>query len=257
MNARLPAVFVGHGSPMNAIEDTAFRRQWQTLGRELPRPRAIVCISAHWETHGVCVGGAPMPETIHDFYGFPKALFDVRYPAPGSPPLAQRVADLLVSQPVQIDGARGLDHGAWSVLIAMYPRADVPVVPLSLDMRLPPSAHYAIGRRLAALRDEGVLVIGSGNVVHNLFVFDFHQLQPYGWALECDAQFRHCLQAGDHAALIDYTKTFRDSARLAVPTPEHYLPMLYVLALQQAGEALRLFNVEVQSSIGMTSFVVG
>ncbi|WP_028007157.1 4,5-DOPA dioxygenase extradiol [Solimonas flava] len=256
--ARMPALFIGHGSPMNAIEDNAFRRRWQALGRELPKPRAILCISAHWETRGIYLGATAMPETIHDFYGFPKALFDVRYPAPGSPSLAQRVADLLQAQhTVHLDPGRGLDHGAWSVLLALCPRADVPVVQLSLDMRQPAAFHYGLGRALAPLRDEGVLVLGSGNAVHNLYVFDFHQPQPYGWALECDARWRRSLEAGDHAALIDYALNFGDNARLAVPTAEHYFPLLYPLALQQPGEALRLFNTAVLSSLSMSSFVIG
>ncbi|MGH8445515.1 MAG: 4,5-DOPA dioxygenase extradiol [Solimonas sp.] len=253
----MPALFIGHGSPMNAIEDNAFRHRWQALGRELPRPRAIVCVSAHWETRGVYVSGTTRPETIHDFYGFPKALFDVRYPASGDPQLARHVADLLAPQHVHIDTGRGLDHGAWSVLVALYPQANIPVIQLSLDLRQPPAFHYELGRRLASLRDGGVLVLGSGNVVHNLYVFDFHNLEPYGWALECDATFRARAEARDHAALIDYAQTFGDSARLAVPTPEHYLPMLYPLALQEPGEPLRLFNTTVQSSLGMSSFVIG
>ena len=170
---RMPVLFVGHGSPMNAIEDNAWRRGWAAAAEQLPRPKAILCISAHWETRGLAVSASPAPETIHDFFGFPKALFDVRYPAPGSPELAARTGDLLAPLPVYLDQERGLDHGAWSVLVALYPQADVPVVQLSLDRDRTPREHYALARALAPLRDEGVLIIGSGDIVHNLRAIDF------------------------------------------------------------------------------------
>ncbi|HEY7873156.1 MAG TPA: 4,5-DOPA dioxygenase extradiol, partial [Rudaea sp.] len=178
----MPALFVGHGSPMNALEDNAFTRGWQDAARRISRPRAIVCISAHWETRGVYAGATPTPETIHDFYGFPKALFDVRYPAPGDPALALQIAQTVKSAKIHIDPGRGIDHGVWSVLRIMYPQADIPVLQLSLDTTQPGAFHHALGRDLAPLRDDGVLVMGSGNIVHNLRLFDFHATRPADWA---------------------------------------------------------------------------
>src|SRR5262245_51428700 len=179
---RMPVVFVGHGSPMNAIEDNAFRRSWVALGARLPRPKAILCVSAHWETRGVLLTAPERPGTIHDFLGFPQTLFDVRYPAPGDPALARRAAALLASTRARLDPERGLDHGAWSVLLAMYPRADVPVVQLSLDTSRPAEFHYELATALAPLRDRGVLVLGSGNIVHNLERIDFRRAGGYDWA---------------------------------------------------------------------------
>jgi 4,5-DOPA dioxygenase extradiol len=251
--AVIPALFIGHGSPMNAIEDNPFSREWARLGQHLPRPRAILCISAHWETRGICVSTAAQPETIHDFHGFPKALFDVRYPAPGSPALAQRVADLLGAAP---DPLRGLDHGAWSVLRVMYPRADIPVVQLSLDATRSGAGHYALGRRLGALRDEGVLIVGSGDIIHNLRLFSFHERTAPEWALRFHTLSRRLIENGDHRALADYTGLGGD-AQYAIPTPEHYLPLLYVLAAQRGGEQPAFFNDVVMSSLSMTSFVLG
>ena len=196
---RMPVLFVGHGNPMNAIERNDFHLGWSAMAKRLPRPKAILCVSAHWETRGAWVTAAAQPATIHDFYGFPKALFDVRYPAPGDPALAARVASLVASERVGLDPERGLDHGAWSVLIAMYPGADVPVVQLSMDTRLPGAHHYALARQLAALRDEGVLVLGSGNFVHNLRLFDFRDPAPLDWALAADAEIRGHIAAGRHA----------------------------------------------------------
>ena len=201
---RMPVLFVGHGNPMNAIERNEFHLGWAAIARRLPRPRAILCVSAHWETRGAHVTAAAAPETIHDFYGFPQALFDVRYPAPGDPALAARVAALVTSERVGLDPGRGLDHGAWSVLIAMYPSADVPVVQLSMDTSLPGSHHYALARQLAPLRDEGVLVLGSGNIVHNLRLFDFRDPAPLDWALAADAELRGHIAAGRHDELAAY-----------------------------------------------------
>jgi len=195
------------------------------------------------------------PETIHDFYGFPKALFDVRYPAPGNPALARRVAELVSSERVRLDPGRGLDHGAWSVLVAMYPDADVPVVQLSIDTSQPGQHHYALARQLAPLRDEGVLVLGSGNVVHNLQLFDFRDPTPREWAIRADEEIRAHVAARDHDALMEYPA--REDAHLAVPTPEHYLPLLYAIALQQDDETAKFFNAEVQGSISMTSVLIG
>lgn len=252
----MPALFIGHGSPMNALEDNAFTRGWQDAARRIPRPRAIVCISAHWETRGVYAGATPTPETIHDFYGFPKALFDVRYAAPGDPALAQQITQTVKSIKVHIDAGRGIDHGVWSVLRIMYPQADIPVLQLSLDSARPGDFHYALGKELAPLRDDGVLILGSGNMVHNLRLFDFHTTRPADWAARADAVMRTRIESGDHADLIDWDRLGPDVA-LGIPTPEHYLPLLYVLALRGDGESVRLFNTTVISAISMTCVQVG
>jgi 4,5-DOPA dioxygenase extradiol len=252
---RMPALFIGHGNPMNAIERNDFHLGWSAVAQRLPRPRAILCVSAHWETRGAWVTAAAKPATIHDFYGFPKALFDVRYPAPGDPALAARVASLVTTERVGLDPERGLDHGAWSVLIAMYPDAGVPVVQLGMDTRLPGAHHYALARQLAALRDEGVLVLGSGNIVHNLRLFDFRDPAPLDWALAADAGIRGHVAAGRHAELAAFPS--RPEARLPVPTPEHYLPLLYAVALQQPHEKAEFFNVAVPGSISMSSVLIG
>jgi 4,5-DOPA dioxygenase extradiol len=254
---RLPAVFVGHGSPMNAIADSAFRRGWAELGRTLPRPEAILCVSAHWETDGVRLTGAEAPPTIHDFYGFPRELFAVRYPAPGRPALARRVASMLGDHGAEVDPSRGLDHGCWGVLVAMYPEADVPVVQLGFDSRRPGPFHYALAKALAPLRDEGVLILGSGNIVHNLRLLDFGQEGGFDWAERFDAAVRARIEAGDHAALATWEGLGPDAAR-AVPSPEHFLPLLYVLAVQQPDDAARLFNAgTVLGAISMTSVLIG
>ncbi len=259
---RMPVLFVGHGSPMNAIEENDFHRSWRALGARIGLVRAIVCVSAHWETPGVCVTSARQPPTIHDFYGFPKALFERQYPAPGAPELAQRISDLLAaptplagSTHVYLDPLRGLDHGAWSVLCAMYPAANVPVVQLSLDTRASGPEHYAIARKLATLRDEGVLILASGNWVHNLRLFDFHDLRPLAWATAFDAQVRLALQQGDHAALCAFAQL--PGASQAIPTPDHYLPLLYAIALQTPQDPLTFFNASVLSAIAMTSIIIG
>lgn len=253
---RMPVLFVGHGNPMNAIERNEFFRGWQDIARRLPKPAAILCVSAHWETHGAWVTATEHPPTIHDFYGFPKALFDVRYPAPGAPWLAERVATVVASERIQLDPARGLDHGAWSVLVAMYPAADIPVVQLGMDTGRPGSHHYAIGRQLAPLREDNVLVLASGNMVHNLGVFSFHDPKPQAWAERCDEELRRRIAAGDHPTLLD-PHSLGAEMQLAVPTPEHYYPLLYSLALQQEGESLEFFNTGVISSLSMTSLVIG
>jgi 4,5-DOPA dioxygenase extradiol len=252
---KMPVLFIGHGNPMNAIERNAFHLGWAEVARRLPRPRAVLCVSAHWETQGAAVTAAERPATIHDFFGFPQALFDVRYPAPGDPALAARVADLVTSERVRLDPGRGLDHGAWSVLIAMYPDADVPVVQLGMDTRRPGAHHLALARLLAPLRDEGILVLGSGNIVHNLRLFDFRDPAPLDWALAADASIRAMIAGGRHEALAGYPE--RPESRLAVPTPEHYLPLLYAVALQQPGEEAEFLNVSVPGSISMTSVLIG
>lgn len=253
---RMPVLFVGHGNPMNAIERNEFHLGWRAVADRLPRPGAVLCVSAHWETDGARVTATDRPQTIHDFYGFPQALFEVRYPAPGDPRLAARVAKLVTSERVRLDPARGLDHGAWSVLIAMYPEAGVPVVQLGIDTRQDGSHHLALARQLAPLRDENVLVLASGNMVHNLRLFNFRDPSPLGWAEDCDRELQEVIAARDHPALAAWPD--RDSqTRLAVPTPEHYLPLLYALALQAPEEQAEFFNVRVTGAISMTSVLIG
>lgn len=256
MPGPMPVLFLGHGSPMNAIEDNAWRRRWQALGQRLTRPKAILCISAHWETQGVYVGSAEHPETIHDFRGFPKALFDVRYPAPGSPALAHRVAELVRTPRVHFDSHRGLDHGVWSVLQPMYPEADIPVVPLSLSSLQPGAWHYDLARQLDPLRDEGVLVVGSGNIVHNLRYWRMGQTEPLDWAQRFDEDIAERIAEGHHEGMMGY-ETLGPDALLAVPTPEHYLPLLYVLGLQREGDAVEFINEDVVGPISMRSVLIG
>ena len=240
MSARLPAVFLGHGNPMNALRENAWTRAWVALGAALaPRPRAVLAISAHWYIATSAVTAMASPRTIHDFGGFPPELFAVRYPATGDPALAARVTELLAPLRVEADQSWGLDHGTWSVLCHVFPQADVPVVQLSIDETMPPAFHYELGKRLRPLREEGVLLVGSGDVVHNLEAYAWGErpAQPYDWALRFESHVRERLTAGDHAALLDYTASGRD-ALLSVPTPEHYLPLLYVLGASEAGDSV-------------------
>src|SRR5664279_4429661 len=216
--ATMPALFIGHGNPMNAIEDNEFSRAWAAVARSLPRPKPVICISAHWETEGTRVTAMEQPKTIHDFYGFPPALFKKSYPAPGSPDLARMTQKMMREAHVELDLEWGLDHGAWSVLCQMYPKADVPVVQLSLDQRKQPALHYKLGRELRGLRKKGVLIIGSGNVVHNLPEMAWEDT-AFDWALAFDARIKGLILSGDHKAIIDYSKLGR-SARLSMPTPE-------------------------------------
>ena len=254
--ATQPVLFIGHGSPMNAVEDNAWSRAWRDLGRRLDKPRAILCVSAHWQTPGVLLGAAERPRTIHDFGGFPPALYRIRYPAPGDPALAAHIADMLdPALNAQLDADYGLDHGAWQVLLHLFPEADVPVLQLSLDLRRPGPQHFAIGRMLAPLRDEGVLVVASGNIVHNLGLLDWHEPAPPAWATAFRDRVNGLIAAGDFAALSD-VESLPDN-RLAVPTPEHYLPLLYALALARPGDALEVFNDEVWSTLSMTSLAIG
>lgn len=253
MAARMPVLFLGHGSPMNAIEDNPWRRGWAAAAASLPRPKAVLCISAHWETRGAAaVSAAERPATIHDFGGFPQALFDVRYPAPGDPALAARVGELLAPDPVVQHPTRGLDHGAWSVLLPMYPEADVPIVQLSLDRARPNAWHHAAGRRLAALRDEGVLIVASGDIVHNLRDVDFRTGATPAWAPRFNEAAKALIEAGDHEPLIDFERLGPDAA-WSINSAEHYLPLLYALGAADAGEPVSFFNDDFFAGISMTS----
>jgi 4,5-DOPA dioxygenase extradiol len=241
---RMPAVFFGHGNPMNALHKNAWTSGWAAVGAALPRPNAILCVSAHWYLPATAVTAIASPRTIHDFGGFPPALYQVQYPAPGAPELASRVAELLGPVDVAMDRSWGLDHGTWSVLIHAYPGADVPVVQLSIDESKPARWHYELARKLAPLREQGVLIMGSGNMVHNLHTYSWgkRSVEPYDWAVRFETMARKALSAGEFETLVDYESLGRD-AMLAAPTPDHYLPLLYVLAQHQPGERVS-FPVE-------------
>jgi 4,5-DOPA dioxygenase extradiol len=257
--AQMPVLFVGHGSPMNAIEENEFVAGWRNIGKTLPKPNAILCVSAHWETRGTFVTAMEKPLTIHDFGGFPKALFDVQYPAPGSPELAKETRNLIKKTEVGLDEKWGLDHGAWSIIRPMYPEADIPVIQMSLDYYQIPQYHYDLARELAELRKKGVLIIGSGNMVHNLGLVAWDKMNAeYGfdWAIEANEKMKKFILNGDHQQLIDY-KSQGKSFDLAIPTPEHYLPMLYALALKEENEMVTFFNDKpVAGSLSMTSFKI-
>jgi len=259
MSAVLPAIFFGHGNPMNALLSNAYTQAWQRIGVETPRPKAILSISAHWFVPGTGVTVSTAPRTIHDFGGFPRELYQVQYPAPGDPDLARRVQTLLTPLPVTLDTTWGLDHGTWSVLTHVYPAADIPIVQLSIDETRPASFHYEIGRRLAPLREEGVLIVGSGNLVHNLHAYAWgrHDPDPFDWAVRFESEARGLLTSGDDKSLVDYESLGRD-ALLSIPTPDHYLPLLYVVGARKAGDAIT-FPVEGVDggSISMLSVQVG
>ena len=241
---RMPVVFFGHGNPMNALARNSYTEGWATIGQSIPRPKAVLSISAHWYVPGTAVTAMPRPRTIHDFGGFPRELYEVQYPAPGDPGLAQRVREALEPLPVALDQKWGLDHGTWSVLCHLFPRADVPIVQLSIDETQPPQFHYETGRRLAALRDEGVFIIGSGNIVHNLHTYAWggHKVDPFDWAVRFEKQARELLLHGNDSPLVDYESLGRD-ALLSAPTPDHYLPLLYVMGCRQDGDEVS-FPVE-------------
>lgn len=255
LDQRMPVLFAGHGSPMNGIEDNQYSAQWELLGKTLPEPTAVLVISAHWYTRGTFVSGVEFPETMYDFHGFPEQLYQVRYAAPGSPELAKETAALVKSTTVGVDHEWGLDHGAWSVVRRMYPSATIPVLQLSIDFTKGPGFHYQLAAELAELRNKGVLILGSGNLVHNLRLLDWRNPDSgYDWAVEMNERFKELLLKSDHKSLIDYT-TLGAAARLSVPTPEHYLPMLYILGLKQNDETIILFNDKtVMGSVSMTSF---
>jgi 4,5-DOPA dioxygenase extradiol len=253
-----PTLFLGHGNPMNAIEDNSDSRVWRELARRLPRPRAILVVSAHWQSAGVAVTAAAQPETVHDFHGFPARLAQFAYAAPGAPDLAGRVAALLAPEPVAHEAEWGLDHGAWSLLAHLFPAADIPVAQLGLDAGRDAAGHYDLARRLRPLRDEGVLVLASGNVVHDLRGMDWRRPElEYDWARRFSDAVRERLRDGDHAALVGYRTLTADAGR-AVPTPEHFLPLLYVAALADAGEAPEFINDRIEyGSIGMLGCAYG
>jgi 4,5-DOPA dioxygenase extradiol len=236
-SSRMPAIFIGHGNPMNALARNQYTDAWRQLGRSLPAPRAIVCVSAHWYVPTVAVTAMRQPRTIHDFGGFPRELYAVSYPAPGSPELAQRVASMLAPLPVELDQGWGLDHGTWSVLTHIYPEAAIPVIQLSIDETREAADHYQIASRLAPLRDDGVLILGSGNIVHNLHAYAWgnHSVAAYDWAARFERLARQLLADGDFAPLVDYESLGPD-ALLSAPTPDHYLPLLYVIAQRQQDE---------------------
>ena len=254
---QMPVLFLGHGSPMNAIEDNVFSRKWEEIGKTLPKPVAVLCISAHWETRGTFVTAMLKPATIHDFGGFPQTLFDVQYPAPGSPILAAGTKNIITKTEVGLDEKWGLDHGCWSVVRHLYPKADIPVIQMSLDYYQTPQYHYDIAKELATLRKKGVLIIGSGNMVHNLGMVAWAKLNSeeygYDWAIEANEKMKKNILSDDHNQLINY-KSQGKAYNMAIPTPEHYLPLLYALALKEKNEKLILFNDKiVAGSLSMTS----
>ncbi len=260
-SVRMPVLFVGHGSPMYAIEENEFVNAWRKLGTTLPRPRAILCISAHWETNGTFVTAMDKPQTIHDFGGFPKELFAVQYPAPGSPELAIETKQSVTSVTIGLDEKWGLDHGAWSVIRNIYPKADIPVIEMSLNYNNSPQAHYDLAKELSSLRDKGVLIIGSGNIVHNLRLVAWDKMNEpeYGfdWAMHANDKIKQHILNNNHKDLINYSLLGRE-VQMAVPTPEHYLPLLYTLALKGANEPVTFFNDKaVMGSLSMTSVKIG
>jgi len=257
---QLPVLFIGHGSPMNAIEDNEFSKGWKDIGKTLPKPNAILCISAHWETRGTFVTAMEKPKTIHDFGGFPKELFEVQYPAQGSPELAKEVKSIITKTEVGLDEKWGLDHGCWSVVKHLYPDADIPVIQMSLDYYQTAQYHYDLAKELSSLRKIGVLIIGSGNMVHNLGMVAWDKLNDseygYDWAIEANDKMKKYIMNGDHQSLIDY-QSHGKSFNQAIPTPEHYLPLLYALALKQENEKVSLFNDKaVAGSLTMTSLKI-
>jgi 4,5-DOPA dioxygenase extradiol len=258
---KMPVLFLGHGSPMNAIEENEFVAGWRKISKEIPRPKAVVCVSAHWETQGTQVTAMAKPKTIHDFGGFPEELYAVQYPAPGSPELAKEISRTIKKTKIGLDEKWGLDHGCWVVVKQLYPNADVPVIQISLDYTKPARYHYDLAKELSWLREKGVLIIGSGNMVHNLGLVAWDKLDAVGfayeWAIEASEKMKKFVLSGDHQSLIDYQSQGK-SYNLAIPTPEHYLPLLYALALKEEKDALKLFNDKaVAGSLTMTSVKIG
>lgn len=257
---RMPVLFLGHGNPMNAIEENEFVDGFRTIAKSLPKPNAILCISAHWFTNGTKVTAMEMPKTIHDFGGFPDELFKVQYPAHGSPILAKETKELLKPIAVELDEKWGLDHGAWSVIKHLYPKADIPVIQLSIDYTMPASDHFELAKKLSVLRHKGILIIGSGNIIHNLGLVDFKNLNKinygYDWAIEAREKINNWLIKGDIHSIIDYEKQ-GSAIQLAIPTPEHYLPLIYSLGLKEKSESIKLFNDKLLAgSLSMTSLII-
>lgn len=257
---KMPVLFLGHGSPMNAIEENEFVTGFRAIGKEIPKPNAILCISAHWETKGTFVTAMEKPRTIHDFGGFPKALFEVQYPAPGSPELAKETQRILQNREVDLDQRWGLDHGCWSVVKHLYPAADIPIIEMSLDYSLTPQSHYELAQELVLLRQKGVLIVGSGNIIHNLRMIAWDKLNSiysYDWAIEANARMNNYIIDGDHQALINYQAQGK-AFGLAIPSPDHFLPLLYTLALKEGNEKMILFNDKIMAgSLSMTSLKIG
>lgn len=258
--AKMPVLFLGHGSPMNAIEENEFVTGFRNITQEIPKPNAILCVSAHWETKGTFITAMQNPPTIHDFGGFPKELFAVQYPAPGSPDLAKQTKSLITKTVVGLDHKWGLDHGAWSVIKHLYPKADIPVIQMSIDYSQTPLHHYELAQQIKSLREKGVLIIGSGNIVHNLRMVEWNRLNDtfgYDWAIEANEKMKRFIVSGDHNPLINFRSQGK-AFDLAIPTPEHYLPLLYSLALQDKNEEVKLFNDKaVAGSLTMTSVKIG
>ena len=257
---KMPVLFLGHGSPMNAIEENQFVTGFRNVAKTLPKPNAILCVSAHWFTKGTKVTAMEMPETIHDFGGFPQELFNVQYPAKGSPELAQITHELLLPTPVELDDKWGLDHGAWSVIKHLYPNADIPIIQLSIDYTKSAQYHFELAQKLQALRNKGILIIGSGNIVHNLRLVDFANFDRdnygYDWAIEARETVNNYLIDGNYQPLIEYEKQ-STAVQMAIPSPDHYLPLIYTLGLQQKGERISLFNDKlVAGSLSMTSLKI-
>jgi 4,5-DOPA dioxygenase extradiol len=254
---QMPVLFVGHGSPMNAIEENEFVQGWRAIGKTLPKPNAILCISAHWETRGTSITVMEKPRTIHDFGGFPQELFEVQYPAAGSPELAEETRSIIKKTEIGLDEKWGLDHGCWSVLKRMFPDADIPVIQMSLDYSRPAQYHYELARELSPLRKKGILIMGSGNMVHNLRMVDWDKMNNpgfgYDWAIEANEKMKKYILSDDHQSLINYREQGK-AFELAIPTPEHFLPLLYTLALKEGNEKIELFNDKpVMGSLTMTS----
>ena len=256
----MPVLFVGHGSPMNGIEDSEFSRRWKAMAKEIPQPHAVLVVSAHWFTKGTKITAMDFPRTIHDFGGFPQELFDVQYPAPGQPLLAKETAALAKTAHIELDHDWGLDHGTWTIVRHMYPDANIPVLQLSIDYSKGPQYHYELAGELAALRRKGVLIIGSGNMVHNLRMVAWDRLNSeygYDWAKTINEKFKSLILDGDHKPLVHYS-TLGKEAQLAIPTPEHYLPLLYTLGLQAPRDAVSFFNDKaVGGALTMTSVKLG
>jgi 4,5-DOPA dioxygenase extradiol len=257
---KMPVLFLGHGSPMNAIEENEFTEGWKSIGKTIPKPAAVLCISAHWETRGTFVTSMEKPKTIHDFGGFPEELYEVQYPAPGNPDLAMEIKNLVTNTQIELDEKWGLDHGCWSVVRHLYPNADIPVIQMSMDYYMSAQQHYDLANELAIFRNKGILIIGSGNMVHNLGLVDWNKLNDtYGfeWAIEAGEKMKKYILSSDHEQLINYRSQGR-AFDLAIPTPDHYLPLLYTMALQDKEDTVYIFNDKpVGGSLTMTSVKIG